>query len=349
MIKNYYINGIQQIGIGNQDVYKTYNWYKDHLGMDVQVFDEAAEASLMLPYTGGKPRKRHAILALNLNGGGGVEIWQYTSRKAENANFEIQPGDLGIYITQYKTHNIQTAFQELSQKVDVSPIFTNNANQKHFYLKDDDGNWIDVIEYDQWFSKKKGTFGGVLGAVIGVSSVEKSLDFYRDILGYEVVLDESKGVFDDLSYLLSNAENNITFRRVILTHPDQKRGAFSELLGKTQIELIQRENYQPRKIFENRLWGDMGYIHLCFDVNEMIGLREYCQMKGFPFQVDSGDFDMGDAGGHFAYIEDPDGALIEFVETQKVPIMKSLNWYLNLKNRKKRKPLPRWMINAMGW
>ena len=32
---------------------------------------------------------------------------------------------------------------------------------------------------------------------------------------------------------------------------------------------------------------------------------------------------MGDAAGQFAYIEDPDGTLIEFVETHKVPLVKA--------------------------
>jgi hypothetical protein len=57
---------------------------------------------------------------------------------------------------------------------------------------------------------------------------------------------------------------------------------------------------------------------------------------------------MGEAAGRFSYIEDPDGTLIEFVETHKVPVMKKLGWYLNLKKRKPTKPLPRWIIKAMG-
>ena len=38
------------------------------------------------------------------------------------------------------------------------------------------------------------------------------------------------------------------------------------------------------------------------------------------------------AGG-FVYIEVPDGTLIEFVETHKIPVMKKLGWYLNLRKR----------------
>jgi hypothetical protein len=57
---------------------------------------------------------------------------------------------------------------------------------------------------------------------------------------------------------------------------------------------------------------------------------------------------MGEAAGHFTYIEDPEGALIEFVETHKVPIMKKIGWYLNLQKRNPKKPLPRFMLKAMG-
>ena len=78
-------------------------------------------------------------------------------------------------------------------------------------------------------------------------------------------------------------------------------------------------------------------------------LKKECESKGFPFTVDSGStFDMGEAGGRFSYIEDPDGALIEFVETHKVPVMKKLGWYINLKNKKPGARLPNWLLSAMG-
>ena len=68
------VSGIQQLGIGVENVAEAWKWYRKHLGMDIKVFDDSATASLMLPYTGGLPRNRHAFLALNMNGGGGFEI-----------------------------------------------------------------------------------------------------------------------------------------------------------------------------------------------------------------------------------------------------------------------------------
>jgi len=106
----------------------------------------------------------------------------------------------------------------------------------------------------------------------------------------------------------------------------------------------------PRKIFEDRDWGDAGFIHLCFDALDMDALKNQCQANGFPFTVDSADsFDMGEAAGRFSYVEDPDGTLIEFVETHKVPIVKKLGIYLNLKKRKKQTHLPDWMVATLGW
>ena len=96
------ISGIQQIGIGVEDLYVAWRWYKDNLGFDIRVFEEEAVAELMLPYTGGKPQSRRAALTLNLQGGGGFEIWQYTKRKPLRPKKELLLGDLGIFAGKLK-------------------------------------------------------------------------------------------------------------------------------------------------------------------------------------------------------------------------------------------------------
>ncbi len=340
------ISGIQQIGIGNISVYDTWEWYRKHLGLNVPVFDEAAEAALMLPYTAGEPRSRHAVLALNLNGGGGAEIWQYTSRVAQPANFDIQCGDLGIYISKYKSLDIEKSYEALKDITLLSDIQNNAAGKKHFYAQDPFGNIIELVEADHWFNTDRFHCGGVYGATIGVSDMDKSLAFYKKVLNYDVVLGDEVGHFDALAGLPGGKGR---FRRVIISHSKQRVGPFSQLLGHSELELFQSLDREGTPIFKDRMWGDLGYIHLCFDIVGMNELRDKCAQEGCPFQVDSGDFDMGEAAGHFAYIEDPDGALIEFVETHKLPIMKKLGWYKNLKKKRDPfKPLPKWMLQAMG-
>ncbi|MCB0644118.1 MAG: VOC family protein [Phaeodactylibacter sp.] len=346
------ISGIQQMGIGIPNVHEAFKWYRRHLTMDIPVFEEAAEANLMLPYTDNQPQTRHAILAINPQGGGGLEIWQYTGRTPQPAAFDIQLGDLGLFITKFKAKDVGEAYARLKQaEVDlVSGLIKDPAGHPHFYLKDPYGNLLEVVQSDDWFRQLKDEpTGGVYGAVIGVSDIERSMRFYKDILGYDKVLYDESGAFGDFSSLPSGTGQ---FRRVLLTHSAPRKGSFSRMLGSSEIELVQALDRKGRPIFENRLWGDLGYIHLCFDINGMDELRERCAANGHPFTVDSAadrdTFDMGEAAGNFSYIEDPDGALIEFVETHKVPIAKKFGWYLNLRKRNPEKPLPDWMLKAMA-
>lgn len=115
-MSNYIISGIQQIGIGVSNVTEGFKWYNQNFGMDVPIFEEAAEANLMLPYTGGKPHQRHAILAINLKGGGGFEIWQYTSRIPQPPAFTPQLGDLGLFCAKIKSENINASFDFFNSK-----------------------------------------------------------------------------------------------------------------------------------------------------------------------------------------------------------------------------------------
>ena len=348
-MKKKIISGIQQMGIGVPDVEKIFSWYREIFGMDIKVFEEAAEAPLMTDYTGGKVQSRTATLALSLESGGGFEIWQYTSRNTEKSDFEIKLGDLGFYSCKIKSKDIQETYDFFKKKgVEiVGDISQNPAGEKGFFIKDPNGNIFNIVEGKGWFvdTKHPAKTGGVSGAVIGVSDIDASLKLYRDVLGYETIDYDVTGEFSCFTGLPSGDE---TFRRIQLSHSKPRVGAFAKLLGPTTIELVQEINGNPRKIFENRFWGDWGFIHLCFDVQRMDELKKECEAAGFPFTVDSDNsFDMGEAAGRFSYIEDPDGALIEFVETHKVPLMKKIGWYINLKKRNPEKSLPTWMLKAM--
>lgn len=343
------IAGIQQIGVGVPNVNEAFKWYRQHFGVDIPILEEAAEANLMLPYTGGKPHQRHAILAVNMNGGGGMEIWQYTSRVPVPPSFELQPGDFGIYCTRIKTRDIKGSYDFLKSKnVNlVSTIVKDAGGEETFYLRDPWNNLFQVVKSNSWFGKGLQLTGGPSGCMIGVSDIERSKKFYATILGYDTVVYDKEGVFEDLKNLPGGTQK---FRRVLLKHSQPRVGAFSRLLGNSEIELIQVFGRPQKRILENRFWGDLGFIHLCFDITNQQAMKALCEREGCPFTVDSGEkFDMGEAAGHFSYIEDPDGTLIEFVETKKIPVLKKLGWYLDLRKRDAKKPLPNWMLKALAF
>jgi catechol 2,3-dioxygenase-like lactoylglutathione lyase family enzyme/uncharacterized glyoxalase superfamily protein PhnB len=355
MTKEKIISGIQQIGIGIENVKEAWRWYNHVFGTDIRVFEDSTVAELMLPYTGGLPQRRHAALAFNLQGGGGFEIWQYKDRTPQKAKFNLKLGDLGIYAAKIKCKNVRDAFREFKNKNLnlVNDPQKGPNGEETFFVTDPYGNHFQLVKANSWYKDEKKQTGGAYGACIGVSNIDEARKVYSGILGYDQVIYDKEGSFDDLKNLPGGDH---TFRRVLLTHSKPREGGFSPLLGESQIELIEVKDRTPKQIYQDRYWGDPGFIHLCFDIHGMDALKQECETKGFSFTVDSNvkqhndhSFDMGEAAGHFSYIEDPDGTLIEFVETHKVPIIKKFGWYINLRKRNPRKPLPNWMIKALSF
>jgi len=354
MLKEKLIGGIQQIGIGVSNLKESWKWYKETFGMDIKIFEEEAVAELMLPYTGGKPRMRHAALAMSLMGGGGFEIWQYVGRDPKPPAKNVLAGDLGIFAAKIKSLDVKAAYQSFQQKkLNVNGLAKDPAGRDNFFIQDPYTNFFQIVDSETWFKIERRKFtGAAYGAIIGVSDIDKSLTLYSDILGYDKVICDKEGVFDDFRSVPGGKNR---FRRVQLSLSKAPRGFLSRFLGPSEIELIQVLDRKPDKIFTGRYWGDLGFIHLCYDIQGMKVLREECKQKGFPFTVDSdvnpegNSFDMGEAAGHFAYVEDPDGTLIEFVETHKIPIIKKLGWYINLRKRDPMKPLPNWILKALKY
>ena len=348
------ISGIQQVGIGVKDLYTSWRWYKDNLGFDIRVFEEEAVAELMLPYTGGQPQSRRAALALNLQGGGGFEIWQYTKRKPKTPAKDVALGDLGIFAAKLKCKDAQKAKDKLeSDGVTIlSDVHKCPAGVNNFFILDPYNNIFNIVESKNWFKNENKLIGGTYGAVIGVSDMEASKKFYASILGYDEVVYETAGTFDELSGINGGSQK---IERALLRHSKPRKGSFSPLFGQSEIELVKVVDKQPKKIYDQRYWGDLGFIHLTFDIVGFDELRNLCKKEGCPFTVDSTStqsgesFDMGEAAGHFSYIEDPDGALIEFIETHKVPIVKKLGISLNLMKRDPEKPLSKWILKAFAF
>ena len=352
---SYIVSGIQQIGIGVEDLVTAWKYYIDVFHMDVKILDDNNVADIMAPYMGGKPRAKRAVIAINMQGGGGFEIWNHKEHKPRKPDFELQFGDLGAFAAKIKSRNVKESFKEFSGKSNVkvlSDLCQSIDGKDTFFIEDIFGNTFQIVEDTSVFRDERRSTGGPVGAILGCSDIDKTLVLYRDILGYDMIIADRTGAFDDIAALNSG---NRHFRRILLTHSKPRQGSFSHLFGQSYIELVQALDRTPRKIYEDRYWGDPGFIQICFDVRNIRALERKCEELGFPFTVDSASkqanddesFGMGDAAGHFTYIEDPDGYLIEFVETHKIPIMKKMGIYLNLRKRDPEKPLPDWILKML--
>ncbi len=346
-MNQYIIAGIQQIGVGVENLATAWKYYIDTFNMDVKILDDNHVADIMAPYMGGKPRAKRAVIAINMQGGGGFEIWNHQEHTPTKPDFALQFGDLGCYAAKIKSRDVKRSFEEFSRKnVKLLGGLAKGIDGKDtFFIEDIFGNVFQIVDDPYVFRDEHRSTGGPVGAVVGCSDIDITLPLYQEILGYDQVLADRTGTFADLAGVPGGEQQ---YRRVLLTHSKPRRGSFSRLFGQSYIELVQALDRTPRRIYEGRYWGDPGFIQICFDVRNIRALEKKCQSMGYPFTADSASkqqsdaesFTMGDAGGHFTYIEDPDGYLIEFVETHRIPIMKKLGLYLNLRKRDPEKPLP---------
>jgi hypothetical protein len=117
------ICGIQQIGIGYKDIKESWKWYRKYFGMNVPVFEDTAEAVLMKQYTGNEIHRRYAILAMNMQGGAGFELWQFKNRLPLDIIESIKIGDLGIQIIKIKSRDIQKTYEFFeNEKLEVLQV-----------------------------------------------------------------------------------------------------------------------------------------------------------------------------------------------------------------------------------
>ncbi len=343
------INGIQHVGVGVPDHAAAWKWYRKFLGMDISLFNGEAEAPLMQIYTKGEIINKRAAMVLNLYGGCAMEVVSPVSFTATHAAVAFELGDLGIFVAQVKSPDVKAAYTWFKQQGAevISGLKPLPYGGDTFYVKDPNGLIFQVVPGKNWYMKPKHVTGGTVGATIGVTDIARSLELYAGILGYDKIIFDETGTFADWQEVLPGGRKQ--FRRVVLTQSDKPGGGFAKVTGDTYIELVQALDYTPKQIYKDRMWGDIGFVHLGFDVRGMKELGKMLAAKGFGFTCDTNDtLDMGGTTRvHCTYIEDPDGTLIEMIEVYKIPIIEKLGIFLNLENRDPLKPLPDFMLKAL--
>lgn len=343
------INGVQHLGVGVKDHAASWKWFRKYFRMDVPFFDAVAEAPLMDVYTHGKTINKRAAMVMNLKGGCAMEVVSPVSFTARPADFEVNLGDIGIFVGGIKSSDV-AASRALFVKdgIPVSEITKTPNGVETFFVKDDNGLNFQVQKGDEWYTNMDFPTAGVGGCTMGVQDMERSLNFYKNLMGFDIVVYDKIGVFEDYASFLSNGRG--TFRRVKLVQTRPIYGGFAKLGGEQYIELVQAvDDYQPRKIWKGRIWGDVGFVHLGMDIRGMNAVGEKLSAHGHPFTCDTKDvLSMGDSTKvHCTYINDPDGILIEMIEVFKIPLIEKLGFYLDVAKRDPKKPLPGWLLKMM--
>jgi lactoylglutathione lyase len=138
---------------------------------------------------------------------------------------------------------------------------------------------------------------------ISVSNLERSIEFYSDVLGMRVVMrQEKQGGY--LERITGYPGAHVSMAQLELPG------------GGHRLELF--EYIQPKGRTEAADPCDVGITHACFVVDDLQAVYERLQAAGVscvsaPVEIDTG----ANRGGAGLYARDPDGAVVELFQAPR--------------------------------
>ncbi len=134
-----------------------------------------------------------------------------------------------------------------------------------------------------------------------VADMDRSVHFYRDLLGYEFI-NEQGGKLPYLAEITSFAEADL---RVVFLRPTPETDTF--------LELIQYR--WPVGAPADVRTCNPGSAHICMIVDGIHGEYERLRAAGVKFRSAPVAITAGrNKGGFSVYFEDPDGITLEFIQ-----------------------------------
>jgi catechol 2,3-dioxygenase-like lactoylglutathione lyase family enzyme len=137
---------------------------------------------------------------------------------------------------------------------------------------------------------------------MGVRDVERTYDFYRDLMGFRVELSDETEYQVDMTPIVGD----LVEMRVMMA---------VNIAGGAAIELVEHTSTKPMEAEEPLQWGDIGYLELGLKVHQLDDVYLDLKRKGVEFITPVLSMELSSGGTErYAYIRDPDGLLIQLVE-----------------------------------
>lgn len=264
------------------------------------------------------------MMAVNPKGGGIIELMEHKSRPITPPPQEEGYGCYGILEVGYRVRNIDHVVTDFEAKgipflTSVCELPLKDGHRwRYAYLKDPDGLPLQLTE-DLAPGSRPAQKAAVFGANqvgIGVSNIDRSKEFYRFALGFDRILYEFEGTLPEMEKV---AGRPLEARMVILERSMEPSGAMAKILPRGIVKLFEVKDRKGKHLYDGRFWGDPGCMEVCLDVSNLPATVEDMKKRGIEIYLPPIEINMGSGSkGLVAYIRDPDGTTVEFVEIKTV-------------------------------
>jgi catechol 2,3-dioxygenase-like lactoylglutathione lyase family enzyme len=307
------ILGIDHIGIGirNMDTMKAFYHglleFKDIFGEMPEGDHEQIHGLLRMCPT------IHSAMQINQKCGGiAVAMFKHVYPVPRPIRKHMRYGDIGITKVSIAVADLNHFHKEFKDKLNFcSEIHTTTipgwGNHSFLYARDPEGNFIEFIDGKELSIKDK--FGGIRWVGIGVTDLERSMEFYQKYLGFE------KTVIDIHESFSGNIDDVTGFNQTKV-----RSCLLANNTGNGMVELSEFIKPRGRSIPFCTNWGDFGFLQMCLlgndinDIKNMI-IDEDLDLILTPQAI--ADDDPKNTGLAFLYTRDPDGIPIEVMVLPK--------------------------------
>ena len=316
------INALQHVGQGVRDVDTSYDFYKRNFGYKVKLNDLTV-ASKELEAVLGSVETMRMMMAANVKGGGIIELIEHKSKPITSLPENDIYGHCGILEVGYKVLDIEGVVSDFrSRGIEIlTPIHEidlgGGRRWRTAYLKDPDGLPLQLTEdlMAGTPASAKAEVHGVSHVGIGVSDLERSISFYQSVLEFDRLVCE----FESMVPETDSGGDPLRMKTALLERSVDASGPLAGLLPRGAVKLIQVPAGPGSHIYDGRLWGDVGCMEFCLDVSDLLGTVAVMKEKGVGIYLPPMEMSMGTGSkGFLAYIRDPDGTTVEFVEVQSI-------------------------------
>ena len=304
----YEIAGVHHVALGVKDLEAMESFYTGVLGFQTTPQGSpAGPQEIMSGITRGVTPVFAASMLSQETDGIIVEFVQMITPIPRDIRRDFRYGDIGAGKMAIAVSDVPEIYDEFKNEVDFcsapkSVDLPGFGAYDFVYCKDPEGNLIEFVSGENLPVENK--FGGVRWVGISVTSLDRSLAFYRKYTGFDTMFvkphEHFSGLVDEVS-----GQKQTKVRSCILASGK----------GGGMVELFEVLEPRGRSIPSYTMWGDFGYLQTCMMCKNVPEIADYFEKEGLEFLLELQR--MPGPEITFTYIRDPDGIPLEYLSFGK--------------------------------
>ncbi len=302
------ISGVHHVAIGAKNLEAMKSFYCDVLGF-TEVFAEfdESEQEIMREVTRSSRAVFSGTILCQKAGGILLELIHLSEPVPRPIRKDFRYGDIGVAKITVAVSDVREVYEELKDKANFCSLpkvaaIPGWTDYPFVYCRDPEGNLVELVSAS---ARTEGIFGGACSIGISVTDLERSVSFYRNLLGFHVaIIDIHEGFSGLVDEVSAGAHSRV---RSCLLSANGKRDAM--------IELFEVLKPRGRSIPFSAIWGDFGYLQVAFNCDDIRAVVHDLERAGMDLLCSPKVMDGGipEHPGEFVYVRDPDGIPIEFL------------------------------------